>query len=217
MVVTKNQHKNWFCYRGTSTPSQNQQQNLHRHHALHLCFALAPPPYPLSTYPPDGEGSCGRIPNILPLSVGGGWFDNTPKSTLFFSASPGERSSLPSSLCNRYPASPRKTTASATGYGNEGARAVCNRYPASPRKKIASATGHGNEGAIGLTHRFCFRVAATLMLEPRGITIRRIILDDLLFLKARRQGRREDVKWHGCALVVGMRNTDQYHCTWQRQ
>jgi len=50
-------------------------------------------------------------------------------------------------VCNRYPASPRKTTASATGHGNEGARAVCNRYPASPRKKIASATGHGNEGA----------------------------------------------------------------------
>ena len=26
--------------------------------------------------------------------------------------------------------------------------AICNRYPASPRKNIALATGHGNEGAI---------------------------------------------------------------------
>jgi hypothetical protein len=31
--------------------------------------------------------------------------------------------------------------------------------------------------------------------------IRRIILDNLLFLKARRQGRREDVKWHGVHLL----------------
>jgi hypothetical protein len=30
-----------------------------------------------------------------------------------------------------------------------------------------------------------------------------IVLDDLLFLKARRQGRGEDVKWHEYALVVG--------------
>ncbi len=29
------------------------------------------PPYPLSTYPPGGDGSRGRIPNILPFVVGG--------------------------------------------------------------------------------------------------------------------------------------------------
>jgi hypothetical protein len=51
-----------------------------------------------------------------------------------------------------------------------------------------------NEGAIGLTNRSCFKVAAAPTLTTRGATIRRIILDDLLFLKARRQGRREDVK-----------------------
>ncbi len=28
-------------------------------------------------------------------------------------------------------------------------------------------------------------------------------------MKARRQGRREDVKWHEYALVVGTRNTNQ--------
>jgi hypothetical protein len=44
-----------FCYRGISTSSQNQRQKLHRHHELHLRFALAPPPYPLSTYPPGRE------------------------------------------------------------------------------------------------------------------------------------------------------------------
>ena len=84
---------------------------------LHLRFALACPPYPLSTYPPGREGS--------------------------------------------------------------------------------------NEGAIGLTHRSCFRVAAALTLATRGATIRRIriILDNLLFLKARRQGIREDVKWHGVHLL----------------
>ena len=37
-------------------------------HELHLCL----PPSPLSTYPPGREGSRGRIPNILPLEVGGG-------------------------------------------------------------------------------------------------------------------------------------------------
>jgi len=58
-----------------------------------------------------------------------------------------------------------------------------------------------NEGAIGLTNRSCFRVAAAPMLAIRGATIRRIILDDLLLLKARRQGRREDVKWHGVHLL----------------
>jgi hypothetical protein len=58
-----------------------------------------------------------------------------------------------------------------------------------------------NEGAIGLTHRSCFRVAAVPMLATRGATIRRIILDDLLLLKARRQGRREDSKWHGVHLL----------------
>jgi hypothetical protein len=58
-----------------------------------------------------------------------------------------------------------------------------------------------NEGAMGLTHRSYFRVAAVPTLATRGATIRRIILDDLLFLKARRQGRREDVKWHGVHLL----------------
>jgi len=58
-----------------------------------------------------------------------------------------------------------------------------------------------NEGAIGLTDRFCFRVAAASTLATRGVPICRIILGNLLFLKARRQGRREDVKWHGVHLL----------------
>jgi hypothetical protein len=59
-----------------------------------------------------------------------------------------------------------------------------------------------NEGAIGLTHRSCFRAAAAPTLATRVATIRRIILDDLLFLKARRQGRREDIKWHGVKIIT---------------
>jgi hypothetical protein len=44
----------------------------------------------------------------------------------------------------------------------------------------------GSEGAIGLMHRSCFRVAAAPTLAIREAMIRRIIFDDLLFLKARR-------------------------------
>jgi hypothetical protein len=54
---------------------------------------------------------------------------------------------------------------------------------------------------MGLTHRSCFRVAAVPTLATGGATIRMIILDDLLFFKARRQGRREVVKWHGVHLL----------------
>jgi hypothetical protein len=96
MVVTKKQHKFGSATEESVLPPKNQRQKLHRHHELHLRFALTPPPYPLSTYSPGGEGSRWRIPNILPLAVGGEWFGNTPKSTLFFSDYPGERSSLPS-------------------------------------------------------------------------------------------------------------------------
>jgi hypothetical protein len=114
--------------------------------------------------------------------------------------------------------------------------AVCNRYPASPRKKIASATGHGNEGARQKFTLFfsaspgersslpsCYmqlisgfppdkrlhRQQAMEMREPsqqRGATIRRIILDDLLFLRGRRQGEK------------GGRDTrTKYQCTWHCQ
>jgi hypothetical protein len=54
---------------------------------------------------------------------------------------------------------------------------------------------------MGLTHISCFRVAAAPTLATSGANICRIILDDLLFLKARRQGRREDIKWHGVHLL----------------
>ena len=58
-----------------------------------------------------------------------------------------------------------------------------------------------NEGAIGRMHRSCFRVATAPTLATKGAMICRIILDDLLFLKARRQGRKENVKWHGVHLL----------------
>jgi hypothetical protein len=65
-----------------------------------------------------------------------------------------------------------------------------------PGERLHQRQAMENEGAMGLTHRSCFRVAAAPTLATRGATICRIILDDLLYLKARRQGRREDVKWH---------------------
>jgi hypothetical protein len=43
------------------------------------------------------------------------------------------------------------------------------------------------------------------MLATRGATICRIILDDLLFSKTKRQGKREDVKWH------------EMHLSWERE
>jgi hypothetical protein len=70
-----------------------------------------------------------------------------------------------------------------------------------PGERLHRQQAMENEGAIGLTHRSCFRAAAAPTLGTRVATIRRIILDDLLFLKARRQGRREDVKWHGVHLL----------------
>ncbi len=70
-----------------------------------------------------------------------------------------------------------------------------------PRERLHRQQAMENEGATRLTHRSCFRVAAAPTLATRGATIRSIILDDLLFLKARRQGRREDVKWHGVHLL----------------
>jgi hypothetical protein len=55
-----------------------------------------------------------------------------------------------------------------------------------PRERLHWQQAVGNEGAIGLMHRSCFRVAAVPTLATRGATIHRIILDNLLFLKARR-------------------------------
>jgi hypothetical protein len=70
-----------------------------------------------------------------------------------------------------------------------------------PGERLHRQQAMENEGAIGLTYRSCFKVAAVPMLATRGAMICRIILDDLRFLKARRQGRREDVKWHGVHLL----------------
>jgi len=169
-----------FCYRGISTSSKKPTTTASAPHELHLRL----PPSPLSTYPPGGEGSSGRIPNILPLVVGGEWYG---KSTLSSSALSPERDRV----C--HPA---------------------NRYPASPRKKIASAIGQepyaidirlppGNDCICNRPWKWKMRESSGPTLATRGTTIRMIVSDDLLFLKARRQGRREDVKWHGCALVVG--------------
>jgi hypothetical protein len=159
-------------------------------HELHLCL----PHSPLSTYPPGREGSRGRIPNILPLEVGGEWFGNTPKSTLFFSASPRERSCLPScQSISGFP--PEKDCIDNTP------RALCNQYPASPQKKIALATGHGNEGAI--------RANAG---NKRGYNLHDCFGRSPVF-EGKKTGEKGGLQVAWGALVVEMRNVDHYQCT----
>jgi hypothetical protein len=51
-----------------------------------------------------------------------------------------------------------------------------------PGERLHRQKAMENEGAIGLTYRSCFRVAAAPTLTTRGARIRRINLDDLLFL-----------------------------------
>ncbi len=84
MVVTKKHLKFGSATEESVLPPKTNDK-WHRHHELHLRFALAPPLYPFSTYPPGGEGPGWRIANILPLEVGGEWSGSTPKSTLSFS------------------------------------------------------------------------------------------------------------------------------------
>jgi len=117
MVLTKKQHKFGSATEESVLPPKTNDKNC----IGTMNFISVSPslplriPSPLSTYLPGGEGSRWHIPIILPLAVGGGWFGSMPKSTLSFSDYPGE-------VCHP---------------------AICNRYPASPRRKIASATGHG--------------------------------------------------------------------------
>jgi hypothetical protein len=112
MVITKKQHKFSSDTEESVLPPKTSDKNCIGTMNFISVFALAPPPYPLSTYPPGGEGSLWRIANILPLSVGGEWFGSTPKSTLFFSDYPGERLSLPSCYMQSIP-----EIASARGHG----------------------------------------------------------------------------------------------------
>ena len=84
MVVTKKQHKFGSATEESVLPPKTNDKNsigtMNFISVLH-----SSPLYPLSTYPPGGEGSRWRIANILLLAVGGEWFGSTPKSTLSFS------------------------------------------------------------------------------------------------------------------------------------
>jgi len=111
----------------------------HRHPRTHLHL----PPSPLFTCPPGGEGSCGRIQNILPFVVGGEWYGNTP-NTLFlcFPQRKIESAILPIDI--RLP--PRIKIASANR-----PKSRTQSIPGFPPDKTASATGHGygSEGVKG--------------------------------------------------------------------
>jgi hypothetical protein len=86
MVVTKKQHNFGSATEESVLPPKTNDKNsigtMNFISVLH-----SSPLYPLSTYPPGGEGSRWRIANILALALGGEWFGSTPKSkfTLFFS------------------------------------------------------------------------------------------------------------------------------------
>jgi hypothetical protein len=60
-----------------------------------------------------------------------------------------------------------------------------------------------NEGAMGLTHRSCFRVAAAPTLATKRSYDSQDHFGRSPVLKARRQGRREDVKWHDGVTCCG--------------
>jgi hypothetical protein len=87
MVVTKKQHKFGAATEESVFPPKTNGKNGIGTMNFISVSPSPPPLYPLSTYPPGGEGSRWRIANILPLAVGGEWFGSTPKSksTLFFS------------------------------------------------------------------------------------------------------------------------------------
>jgi hypothetical protein len=116
MVVTKKQHKFGSATEESVLPPKTNDKNCIGTMNF-ISVSLSLPLCPLSTYPPGGEGSRWRIANILPLAVGGEWFGSTPKSNLFFSDYPRERSSLPSCHMQSISASPRGKIASATGHG----------------------------------------------------------------------------------------------------
>jgi hypothetical protein len=85
MVVTKKLHKFGSDTEESVLPPKTNDKNGIGTMNFISVSPLAPPLYPLSTYPPGGEGSRWHIANILPLAVGGEWFGSTPKSTLSFS------------------------------------------------------------------------------------------------------------------------------------
>ncbi len=98
-------------------PPKNQRQKLHWHHELHFHFALPPPPYILSTYPRRRRVTLVHCKHS-PFGGEGEWFGSTPKSTLSFSDLPRRRIELAIvATCTRYPVSPQRKIALATGRG----------------------------------------------------------------------------------------------------
>jgi hypothetical protein len=160
MVVTKKQTNLVLLQRNQYfLPKTNNKNCISTMNFISILPSL---PLRISSPPtPGGGGSRWRIANIPPLMVGGNdlavhQYPHSPSLTY-----PGEGSSwpsLPPALDIRF----------------------------LPGERLHWRQAVGNEGAIGLMHRSCFRVAAAPMLATRGATICRIILDNLLVLKARR-------------------------------
>jgi hypothetical protein len=173
-------HKNRFCYRGISTSSQKPTTSAPTN--------SSPSPTVSPLHLPAGRRRVTRAhPKHSPFGGGGGMVWQYARNPHSLPLLPPEKDRV-CHPTNRYPASPRKKIASANR-----PRAVRNRYPASPRIRLH------RQQVMDMEMRESRADAG----KQRGSTIRMIVLDDLLFLKARRQGRREDVKWHEYALVVG--------------
>ena len=130
MVVTKKTQIR-FCYRGISTSSQKPTTS------APMNFISVSHHLPSSPTRRAEKGHAGASQTFSFSWWGGEWYGNTPKSTLSSSASPRERSSLPS--CQSTSGFPPENDC----IGNR-PRAVRNRYPASPRKRLHRQTGHGN-------------------------------------------------------------------------
>jgi hypothetical protein len=171
MVVTKKQHKFGPATEESVLPPKTNNKNCIGTMNFISVLPLPPPPYPLSIYLPGGEGTF-----FLWRWAGNGLaVRQNPHSPSL--TNPRERSSSPS-LPN----------------------AIDVQFL--PGERLHRQQAMENEGAIRLAHRSCFRVTAAPTLATRGAMIHRNILENLLFLKARRrQGRREDIKWHGLHLL----------------
>ncbi len=160
MVVTKKQTNLVLLQRNQYFLPKTNDKNCIG--TMNFISILPSPPLRVSSPPTLGRGgSRWCIANIPPLVVGGNGLAVHQHPHFPSLTNPGEGSSwpsLPPALDIRF----------------------------LPGERLHWQQAVGNEEAIGLMHRSCFRVAAAPTLATRGATICRIILDDLLFLKARR-------------------------------
>jgi hypothetical protein len=87
--------------------------------------------------------------------------------------------------------------------------AICNRYPASPWRKIASATGHGKCGSHGADTD---TQIAPMLATKRSYDSQDHFGRSPVF-EGKKTGEKGGRQVARGALVGGMRNADHYQCT----